>query len=315
MMNPTLTTLKQQFQTGTLSKPDFIRAALERHKTLFEYIEVTRNTDVKEILIAADGVSFVLGEERIRLYCPDNEARVAPIEIMNFNHYEPVETRVMDLLAANARSILDIGANIGLYAIRFAKRLTQAHIYAFEPVPTSYAFLQRNVAANQVGTQISCFNYGLSDTSGTVNFYISPAAGTNASLLNVADAQDAQQVVGLTLTLDQWSANQKVVPDFIKCDVEGAELLVFRGGRTTLMQHQPMVFAELLRKWSKPFGYHPNDMLAYFADLDYQCFAVGDTGVNRITEVTDLTRETNYAFLHSHKHAEIIKNLMALCCD
>lgn len=315
MKNPTLIALKQQYQTGVLSKPDFIRAALEKHKTLFEYVEVTRSTDIKEIVIAADGVSFLLGEEGIRLYCPDNEARVAPIEIINFNHYEPVETRVMDLLAANAHTILDVGANIGLYAIRFAKRLTQAHIYAFEPVPTSYAFLQRNVAANQVGAQISCFNYGLSDTSGTVNFYISPAAGTNASLLNVAGAQDAQQVVGLTLTLDQWSANQKIDPDFIKCDVEGAELLVFRGGRTTLMQHQPMVFAELLRKWSKPFGYHPNDMLAYFADLDYQCFAVGDTGVTRITEVTDLTRETNYAFLHSHKHAEIIKNLLNLCCD
>ncbi|GAB3357559.1 MULTISPECIES: FkbM family methyltransferase [Giesbergeria] len=315
MMNPTLAVLKQQFQTGALSKPDFIHAALQRHKTLFEYVDITRSTDVKEIVIAADGVSFVLGEERIRLYCPDNEARVAPIEVMNFNHYEPVETQVMDLLAANARTILDVGANIGLYAIRFAKRLAQAHIYAFEPMPTSYAFLQRNVAANQVGSQISCFNYGLSDSSGTVNFYISPAASTNASLLNVADAQDAQQVVGLTLTLDQWTANQKVAPDFIKCDVEGAELLVFRGGCSTLTQYQPMVFAELLRKWSKPFGYHPNDMLSFFADLDYQCFAVGDTGIHRITEVTDHTRETNYAFLHSHKHADIIQNLMTLCCD
>jgi hypothetical protein len=36
------------------------------------------------------------------------------------------------------------------------------------------------------------------------------------------------------------------------------------------------VFAELLRKWSKPFGYHPNDMLTFFAEFGYECFAVGE---------------------------------------
>ena len=312
-MNPTtLAALKEQFQAGTLSKPDFIRSALQTHKTLFEYVDITRSTDVKEILIASDGVSFVVGDERIRLYCPENEARVAPIEVMNFNRYEPAETRVMDLLAANAHSILDVGANIGLYSIQFAKRFPAARVYAFEPLPTSHAFLQRNVAVNAVGDRVSCFNYGLSETSGTVDFFISPAAGTNASLLNVAGAQDAQRVVGLTLTMDQWTANQKVLPDFIKCDVEGAELLVFRGGRATLAKAHPMVFAELLRKWSKPFGYHPNDMLAFFAELGYQCFAVGDAGVRRIAEVTDDTPETNYAFLHGQKHADTIQHLTTL---
>jgi FkbM family methyltransferase len=310
-MNPTFSELKQQFQAGTLPKPDFIRNALAVHKTLFGYVDVTRTTDVREILITADGVSFVLGDERIRLYAPENEGRVAPIEVMNFNHYEPAETRVMDILAANARTILDVGANIGLYAIRFAKRLPSARVFAFEPLPTSHAFLQRNVAANGVGERVSCFNYGLSETSGTVDFFISPAAGTNASLLNVAGAQDARRVVGLTLTMDQWTSNQSVAPDFIKCDVEGAELLVFRGARATLAQHQPIVFTELLRKWSKPFGYHPNDMLAYFFELGYQCLAVGETGVRRISEVTDDTPETNYAFLHGDRHGATIQRLLA----
>lgn len=311
-MNTTLAALKQQFQLGTLSKPDYIRSALVVHQTLFEYVDITRNTDVKQILICADGVSFVLGDERIRLYAPENEARVAPIEVMNFNHYELAETRVMDLLAANARSILDVGANIGLHSIRFAKRFPAASVYAFEPLPTSHAFLQRNVAANAVGDRVSCFNYGLSETCGTVDFFISPAAGTNASLLNVAGVQDARRVACLTLTLDQWSANQGVGPDFIKCDVEGAELLVFRGARATLVKAQPMVFAELLRKWSKPFGYHPNDMLAFFAELGYQCFAVGETGVRRIADVTDNTQETNYAFLHGQKHADTIQRMTDL---
>ena len=310
-MSPTFSELKQQFQSGSLSKPDFIRSALAVHNTLFDYVNVTRTTDVREILITAAGVSFVLGDEGIRLYAPENEARVAPMEVMNVSHYEPAETRVMDILTADARTILDVGANIGLYAIRFAKRLAHARVFAFEPMPISHAFLQRNVAVNGVGERVSCFNYGLSETSGAVDFFISPAAGTNASLANVAGAQDAHRVVGLTLTMDQWTANQVVVPDFIKCDVEGAELLVFRGARATLATHQPIVFAELLRKWSKPFGYHPNDMLAYFAELGYQCLAVGATGVRSISAVDDDTPETNYAFLHGERHRAVLQRLLA----
>ena len=304
--------LKQQFQNGTLGKPDFIAQALQAHRRLFDYVGITQSTDVREILIAPEGVSFIVGDERIRLFCPPEEARVAPIEVMNFDRYEPDETRVMDLLAAGARNILDIGANIGWYSIRFAKRMPQVRVHAFEPMPVTYDYLQRNVAANQVGPQVSCFNYGLSESSGTVNFFISPTSGTNASLLNVSGTQDARAVVGLTLTLDEWVRNQALAPDFIKCDVEGAELLVFRGGRETLAKHQPIVFAELLRKWSKPFGYHPNDMLGFFAELGYVCYAVGPDGVRPLREVSDTTPETNYAFLHQDKHAAAIARLQPL---
>jgi FkbM family methyltransferase len=304
--------LKQQFQNGAVSKPDFIAQALQSHRRLFDYVGITKSTDVREILIAPEGVSFVVGEERIRLFCPPEEARVAPVEIMNFDCYEPDETRVMDLLAADAHNIMDIGANIGWYSIRFARRMPHVRVHAFEPMPETYGYLQRNVAANQVGSQVSCFNYGLSDSSGTVDFFVSPTSGTNASLLNVAGTKDARAVVGLTLTLDQWIGNQALTPDFIKCDVEGAELLVFRGGRQTLAAHRPIVFAELLRKWAKPFGYHPNDMLGFFAELGYVCFAVGPEGVRPLREVSDTTPETNYAFLHQEKHVAAIASLQPL---
>jgi FkbM family methyltransferase len=218
----------------------------------------------------------------------------------------------MDLLSADAQQVLDIGANIGWYSVRFAKRNPRSKVHAFEPMPISNAYLQRNVALNSVGHQVCCYNYGLSEMGGSFEYYIAPGNGTNASLLNVADARDAQVIVGLTLTLDQWSSNQKIKPDFIKCDVEGAELLVFRGGEETLKTSKPIVFAELLRKWSKPFGYHPYDMLGFFSRLGYRCYAVGNTGVYSIETVTDETQETNYAFLHSDVHRSLIAALESL---
>ncbi|MEH3158265.1 MAG: FkbM family methyltransferase [Sphingomonas taxi] len=308
----TLQDLKDRFTSGVLAKPDFIRQALEIHRQLFHYVDITHGTDVHEITVSPAGVSFVMGDERIRLFAPPDEARVAPVEVMNFGRYEPEETAVMDLLARDARQILDIGANIGWYAVRFAMRNPRARVHAFEPMPVSYSYLQRNISANGVGGTVTPYNYGLSETGGSFEFHIAPTGGTNASLLNVANAADARKVVGLTLTLDQWCSNQDIKPDFIKCDVEGAELLVFRGGRETLARDKPVVFAELLRKWAKPFGYHPNDVLGFFANLGYVCFAVGQDGVRQIAEVDDQTIETNYAFVHAEAHADTIAKLKAM---
>jgi FkbM family methyltransferase len=307
--------LKEQYQKGLIPKPDYIRKVLEIHRCLYDYVGITQSTDVHEISITAEGVCFLMGDESIRLFAPPDEARVAPIEVMNFGCYEPDETRVIDILSSGTRQILDIGANIGWHSIRFAKRHPEATVHAFEPMPVSYAYLQRNIVINGVGGHVFCYNYGLSENSGSFDFFIAPMSGTNASLLNVADAQDARSVVGLTLTLDQWTINQQISPDFIKCDVEGAELLVFRGGRKTLARCKPIVFAELLRKWSKPFGYHPNDMLSFFGKLGYRCYAVGCSGVRCIDTVTEDTSETNYAFVHSEAHAVAIAVLDSLNSD
>lgn len=311
-MTPKLQDLKDQFGANLLTKPDFIRLALDVHRNLFDYIGITRSTDVHEISITPEGVSFLMGEERIRMFAPAEEARTAPIEVMNFGRYEPEETQVMDLLSAGARNILDVGANIGWYAVRFAKHQPRAHVHAFEPMPKAYAYLQRNVAVNGVSDRVSSYNYGLSEVGGSCEFFIAPTDGTNASLLNVSGAVDARKVMCLTQTLDQWVANQQLKLDFIKCDVEGAELLVFRGGRDTLKRDKPIVFSELLRKWAKPFDYHPNDMLAFFRELGYRCYAVGTGGVRRLDRVTDETPETNYAFVHSEVHGAAIAALEAL---
>lgn len=311
-MPETIQFLKDQFAAGVLKKSDFVKQSLRVHNLLFDYVGITEETEVREIRITSEGVQFRIGEDDIWLYAPPNEGRVVPIEVMNFGHYEAEETRVMDFLSEGASQILDVGANIGWYATRFAKRQKSCMVHAFEPLPTSYSYLQRNVVINGVEDRVQTYNYGLSDVAGKSEFFIAPTSGTNASLLNVADAPDAEKIVSQTVTLDHWCERQQVEPHFIKCDVEGAEGLVFRGGSTTLREYRPVVFSELLRKWSKPFGYHPNDLIAYFDDLDYACFAVAQSGVRQVEYITDQTLETNYAFIHRVKHAKLARKLSGL---
>jgi FkbM family methyltransferase len=274
-MNNTLESLKKLFINGSLIKSKFINDSLQIHKHLFEYTNLIKNTDISQIMVDADGVYFYINENNLCLLCPPNEARVAPLEIMNFGSYEPEESHIIDILSENSKSILDIGANIGFYSTKLAKGNTKAKIYSFEPIPEFYSYLQKNISINNIGKQVMCYNYGLSDSCGSVEFFISPTNGTNASLVNVAQVENIKKITGLTITLDQWCDNYGVIPDFIKCDVEGAELLVFKGGYKVLSEFHPIVVTELLRKWAKPFGYHPNDVLKFFEELGYMSFSIG----------------------------------------
>lgn len=301
--------LQRLYLAGDLNKSEFIARACQFHQLLWTYLPHLRNGQVKEITLSPDGIQFLIGEECTRLWAPSNEARVAPLESINFGSYEPEESNVMNILASGAKHILDVGANIGYHAIRLAIREPNSFVHAFEPLPATFQYLHRNVALNNLSDRVFVYSHALSNANGSFDFYTAPENGVNASLKNVANRLDAKRIVGLALKLDEWTTNHSVIPEYIKIDVEGAELLVLEGAKTTLANHKPRIFAELLRKWSAPFGYHPNDVLSLMSSLGYGCWGVNQSNLRFITNIDENTVETNYAFLHFNQHADIISSL------
>ena len=93
---------------------------------------------------------------------------------------------------------------------------------------------------------------------------------------NLENLPDAKKYYLKAKTLDEYCCSNNLSPDFIKCDVEGAELLVFKGAKNTLINNKPIVFSEILRKWSKKFNYNPNDIFKFFYDLGYKSFTAGN---------------------------------------
>lgn len=310
--NKNLSGLKEEYLSGKIAKSTFIANACEIHQSLWDYMDYIQESDIHRIAITARGVEFEVGEEKLKLTVPANEARVAPVEVLNFGSYEPFESRVMDLLAAKSSVVLDVGANIGYHAIRIALRETSAKVYAFEPVPLFNKFLQENVFLNEIGRRVECLNYGLSNKNGAFDFFITPRNGTNGSLRNVAERDDFQRMTVLTMKLDDWVTNNTVAPEFIKIDVEGAELLVLQGAVNTIEEHKPKILTELLRKWSAAFGYHPNEVLEFMHCRGYGCWALGLNGLRFTNDITELTEETSFAFLHYDCHNNTIKELEKL---
>jgi FkbM family methyltransferase len=304
----TLWSLRQDFEEGRLKKHDFIDQMHTQHALLFEYAAYLKGTDISGIEITDDSVVMTERASGIQVECDPHDKRIAPIETLNFGTLEGESEKTLYQAAEGCQVVFDIGANIGWYALNLAKRSPDAQVHAFEPLPETFRSLRSNVQKNGL-PNIRLYSFGFSDTEQELTFYLNPESTVSASLADLTGSNQVQEVRCQVKRLDDFVAAENIIPDFIKCDVEGAELLVFQGSRGLLESARPIVFAEMLRKWTAKFGYHPNQIISLMREFGYQCFACSERGPVEISAVDEQTIETNFLFLHQGKHAERIAAL------
>lgn len=306
-----LTELKTEHAAGRLQKHQFIEAMHEHHRVLHEYAAALAGTDVERIELAGGEVTMIMSPDGLRFVVDPQDWRTAPVEALNFGRYEGAEGEVLMALAEGARVALDVGANVGFYSMRIARRNPGCTVHAFEPIPRTFGQLERHLALNGIGNVVSN-RLGLSDEPGELVFHFYPEGSGNASAANLTGRADVQRLTAPVVTLDAYVAPRQLEVDFVKVDVEGAELLALRGATATLRRDRPALFVELLRKWSAPFGYHPNDVLDLLEGLGYRTFVVTPSGALRsFGRVDEQTAETNYVFLHPSRHEPLWRRLGA----
>ncbi|MGE5608763.1 MAG: FkbM family methyltransferase [Bacillota bacterium] len=136
----------------------------------------------------------------------------------------------------------DVGANFGYYSLMLAARGGCSAVYAFEPNPTNFARLQRNIELNGLQGQIHAHRVGLSDVPMAAR--MEERTGNSGMACIRADAVDGPEVS--LITLDDFCAKQGLDRlDFIKIDTEGFEPHVLRGGMETLARFKPLILIEL----------------------------------------------------------------------
>ncbi len=303
----TINKTRGDFAAGVVDKAAFIRSMYEEHHSvLFDYCQHLAKTNIKKIEIEDDRVIMTTRDRGIRIACLPGDFRIAPIETLNFLDYERNESAMMERLVADGDSYFDIGANIGYYSMNMALANRNSKIYCFEPIPKTYASLVRNLSLNSL-PNVFAHNFGFSSKAGEFPFYYYPEGSGNASSANVTGRSDVEVVQCKVRTLDEYISETGTHIDFIKCDVEGAELLVFQGGGKAIARDNPIIFSEILRKWSVKFNYDPNDIFEFFRQLGYRAFTVNDQMLVEFFKMNDETVETNFFFLHENKHADLIK--------
>lgn len=307
MLTTPLFSERSNFINGALSKSEYIATMHEKyHQLLFAYSNYLQDTDIEKIEIMDGKVVMTTREHGLRILCNPHDQRTFPVEMLNFGDYEQDELKGIFNLLSTSATILDIGANCGFYSLQLAKQYPDSHVYAFEPIPATFHDLQQNFALNDV-TNATAYNVGLSNQEGVFPVYFYKEGTGNSSLQNLSDHEQVEQVDCQFRPLDSYIDEILGPIDFIKCDVEGAELLVVQGGLKVIQRHKPLLFMELLRKWSAKFNYHPNDVVDIMSDIGYKCFAFREEKLVPIAQITDETMETNFIFLHQENHASLIQ--------
>jgi FkbM family methyltransferase len=169
--------------------------------------------------------------------------------------------------------VVDIGANIGLYSILLSRLVGETgKVYAFEPDNNTYDILIENLKMSKC-YNVEVHRIALSDKKSTV-ILTKPddKHGDAFNYIKEVSITSSNNSL-LTETLDDFFYERTINQiDFIKIDVEGAELLILRGAQKTLFKSENIsIVSECYEKFLLRFGHKISDLLVYMSNLNYDC--------------------------------------------
>lgn len=152
---------------------------------------------------------------------------------------------------APGTTAIDVGAHKGGYTYWLQRAVGRAgHVYAFEPQPELARGLARALAASGI-RNVTVEALALSDRSGEVVMTLPRGRSTCGATLQPRPGARASFTVRAT-TLDEYFARVPGPIGFLKCDVEGHELSVFRGAERLLATHHPILMFECEMRHTRP---------------------------------------------------------------
>jgi FkbM family methyltransferase len=168
----------------------------------------------------------------------------------NLKYHEEHDLRLFIELVKHSRTVIDIGANTGVFSILAGKAGSEAKVFSIEPYKTNYERLNLNLKLNN-SANVQTSQVAIGASNGTVEFTVPK----DNRITDVASAdgkfsqgvyktiQWTTQVVPLQ-TLDEFVRNKNIKPDLIKCDVENYEMEVFKGADHVLSVLKPVILFE-----------------------------------------------------------------------
>ena len=165
----------------------------------------------------------------------------------------------------------DIGANVGFFSIIAAKLVGQGgKVYAFEPGSENAKSIRHNGELNNFN-QIEVIEKAVSNTSGTGEFLLAKYSGGHALATADAPPDLAGKVTVDLVSIDDLIASGQIEPpNFVKIDVEGAELDVLKGMTQTIKTYQPSVIYEVDDGDRAAYERKYQELANFFESFNYQ---------------------------------------------
>lgn len=150
---------------------------------------------------------------------------------------EREETRIIQKVLKPGMTVIDIGSNIGYYAMMECRAVTETgHVYAIEPEPHNFELLSRNISLNNY-QNVDVFQIGISDKTGSSTLYVSEHSNLHNLLAPLHPKSTGSAITIPVYRLDDFVAEHNIVPSKIDCvrmDIEGYEVKALAGMKEIL---------------------------------------------------------------------------------
>jgi FkbM family methyltransferase len=197
--------------------------------------------------------------------------------------FEEDEVRLIKGALKPGMVFLDIGANMGYYTLLAAQRVGPGgQVHSFEPSPRMFSELKFNVELNRF-SNVQLNHVALGDKPGMARLSryergqevygsLSQRCFPGARAIGYDDV--------VVETLDNYMENKNIKQvDFMKMDVEGAELMVLRGAERFLKQFKPQkIVFEFVEVNAAGFGYRCEEILDFLRNSNYTICMAGPNG-------------------------------------
>jgi FkbM family methyltransferase len=233
-----------------------------------------RDNGLNNISISTDGQICVKSNYGAILhYIPELLGGILDIEFAGV--WEKHETDLILSLLHDDATFIDVGANFGWYSLVTALKYPKLSVHSFEPVPTTYRYFCDNIALNGV-TNIVANNMGLGNVNQPLRFTNYKHTGNHIT----EDMNDTNVDIVPCVRFDDYVDSNKLERiDFIKCDVEGAELFFLQGAEKTLSKHKPKLLLEIEERWTQRYNYHAIDIIKFLTNIGYSYKIITDHGL------------------------------------
>jgi FkbM family methyltransferase len=177
--------------------------------------------------------------------------------------------------------VLDLGAHHGLYTLIASKRIgAHGKVFSFEPSPRERKALRLHLILN-LCRNVTVEGLALGDENAEVYLYVVEGFQTGCNSLRPPAVISETSAVRVRVTrLDDWLNERKIYQvDFIKLDVEGAELAVLKGAAHLLESRpRPVILAEVQDIRTQPWAYRAKDIIEHLENKGYIWFGLSEGG-------------------------------------
>lgn len=262
---------------------------------------------MRQYAISGEIASIHIGKESVvhlkdgRSFYYNPSSKIDRLYSLPFaGNFESNETEVCRKIVKLGNVCFDVGASYGWYSTLFSKLVgSEGHVYAFEPVKSNFESLKKNILLNNF-SNVTANKLALGESCGSDTIFVSDVDTSGSLQLRDYKHSYVKEDVVIT-TIDKYVEDQVLVKiDFIKADIEGAELLMLRGAQGILVRCRPILFLEIQSHSTKLFNYSTYDVVAYLLDLGYRQYIVR-AGHLVIAETVCHEKDYNFFFIHSEK--------------